>query len=92
VVHFEDDEFAAAGRDALYYVRAVQEETPAINGDGMRTEFDAQGRAVSVRPCYGDARTPLDDECLAPAQERAWSSPIFVNHPNFINRPNAATR
>ncbi len=79
-VRFEDAEFAEAGRDALYYVRALQEETPAINGANLRTRFDAQGNPVSVDPCFGDWRTPFDDECLAPVHERAWSSPIFVNH------------
>ena len=79
VVRFEDDEFAGAGRDALYYVRALQEPTPAINGAPMRTEFDAQGRAISVRPCSGSYRTPADDDCLAPVSERAWSSPIYVD-------------
>jgi hypothetical protein len=81
VVEFEDDEFPASGRDVLYYVRALQEETPAINGAYLRTEFDADGNAVRTDPCYGDYRTPLDDDCLAPTQERAWSSPIFVNQP-----------
>jgi hypothetical protein len=78
-VAFEDPDFAASGRDAVYYVRALQEPTPAINGANLRTRFDASGNAVSVAPCYGDWRTPLDDECLAPVRERAWSSPIFVN-------------
>jgi hypothetical protein len=79
VVRFEDEDFPASGRDALYYVRALQEETPAINGAMLRTTFDARGNAVSVEPCHGDHRTDLDDDCLAPASERAWSSPIFVN-------------
>jgi hypothetical protein len=79
-VSFEDPEFASMGRDTLYYVRALQEETPAINGANLRTRFDAAGNAISVDPCFGDWRTPFDDECLAPLRERAWSSPIFVNH------------
>jgi Protein of unknown function (DUF3604) len=79
VVRFEDDEFAASGRDTVYYVRALQAETAAINGANLRTEFDADGRAVRVKPCFGDYRTPASDDCLAPVQERAWSSPIYAD-------------
>ncbi|MFQ5514682.1 MAG: DUF3604 domain-containing protein, partial [Myxococcota bacterium] len=78
VVEFEDPEYPSLGREAIYYVRALQEPTPAINGAGYRTEFDAEGRAVRTRPCHGSYRTPADDDCLAPVEERAWSSPIFV--------------
>lgn len=79
-VQFSDPEFASSGRDAVYYVRAIQPPTPAINGDLLRTTYDEEGNAVSTDPCYGDHRVALDDDCLAPARERAWSSPIFVNH------------
>jgi hypothetical protein len=78
---FEDPEYATYGRDVLYYARAIQEATPAVNGGTLRTEFDADGNAVRTRPCYGDYRTPFDDDCLAPVSERAWSSPIFLNQP-----------
>ncbi|MBW2272112.1 MAG: DUF3604 domain-containing protein [Deltaproteobacteria bacterium] len=80
-VQFVDPDFPGSGRDVLYYARAIQEPTPAINGNLMRTEFDAEGNAVSVEPCFGDYRTDPEDDCLAPARERAWSSPIFVNQP-----------
>jgi hypothetical protein len=79
VVSFADDDFAASGRDAVYYVRALQAETPAINGANLRTEFDAEGNALRVTPCSGGFRTPPSDDCLAPVQERAWSSPIYVD-------------
>jgi hypothetical protein len=86
-VRFEDPEFAASGRDAVYYVRALQEPTPAINAANLRTTFDADGNPVRVAPCSGSWRTPADDDCLAPAQERAWSSPIFVDHAGEATAP-----
>jgi hypothetical protein len=52
-----------------------------VNGANLRTEFDAEGNALRTRPCYADWRTPAGDDCLAPVQERAWSSPIFVDQP-----------
>ena len=78
-LEFDDPEFAASDHDAVYYVRALQEPTLAVNGANLRTEFDAEGRAIQVTPCYGDPRTPIDDDCLAPVAERAWSSPIYVD-------------
>ena len=77
-VEFADEAFAEASRDAVYYVRALQHETPAINGANLRTRFAADGSPSGVTLCYGGYRTPADDDCLAPVQERAWSSPIFV--------------
>jgi len=79
VIRFEDEEFPAHGGDAVYYVRALQEPTLAINGANVRARFDAAGNATDVRPCYGSYLTPEEDDCLAPARERAWSSPIYVD-------------
>ena len=79
-VEFEDPEFGASGRDTLYYVRAIQEASPAVNADNLRCARDTEGGCTDVAPCFGDYRTDYQDDCLAENQERAWSSPIFVDH------------
>jgi len=77
---FEDPEFPGVGRDTLYYVRAIQQATAAVNGAGLRCDRDAHGACLQPRLCFGDHRTPGDDDCLAPIEERAWSSPIYVDY------------
>jgi hypothetical protein len=79
-VTFDDPDFAVGARDVVYYARAIEPPSPAVNAGGLRcVERDAQGRCLRLNPCWGDYRTPADDDCLAPAEERAWSSPIYVD-------------
>jgi hypothetical protein len=78
-IEFEDPDFVTVGRDTSYYVRAVQEPTPAVNAGLLRCEYDASGQCIRSHPCYGDYRTSFDDDCLAMNEERAWSSPIYLN-------------
>ena len=78
-VKFDDPEFINLNRTVVYYVRAIQEPSLAINAGNLRCELNEKGECIKVNPCYGDYRTSLNDECLAPNEERAWSSPIFVH-------------
>ncbi|HYC55341.1 MAG TPA: DUF3604 domain-containing protein [Candidatus Binatia bacterium] len=80
VAEFEDFEFVPERRDTLYYVRAIQEAAPTVNAGNIRCRTDQTGKCVSVDPCYGDWRTDYDDDCLGDAEERAWSSPIFLDY------------
>ena len=52
----------------------IQEATPAINGAPLsqRDEF---------KLCKGSFRTDLENNCLSMTNERAWSSPIYINKP-----------
>ncbi len=77
-VQFEDPDYAESGRDAVYYVRALQTPTEAINGANLRTRFE-DGRPVEVQPCFVGGRVPGEGDCRGEVQERAWSSPIFVD-------------
>ncbi len=76
---FTDPSYAKDGRDALYYVKAIQEAQPTINADPLKCERDASGKCVKVNLCYGDYRSGASD-CLAPAEPRAWSSPIYLTY------------
>lgn len=78
VVEFSDTDAVRQTREAIYYVRAVGKAVPTINGAGLRCEYNDTKECVAVKPCYGDLRTDPADDCKAPAEPRAWSSPIFV--------------
>ncbi|MGI9284760.1 MAG: DUF3604 domain-containing protein [Pseudomonadales bacterium] len=78
VVEFEDTEFLQQGRETVYYVRAIQEPSPAINGDPFHCEYDTQGNCIKMNFCIGE-RATRDKDCLESAEERAWSSPIFID-------------
>jgi hypothetical protein len=77
-VEFDDPDALAGGREVLYYVRAIQEPTPAVNARSLRCEREGDQACARLAPCYGDFRTPYTDDCTAPLEERAWSSPIWV--------------
>jgi hypothetical protein len=77
-VSFSDPDFAGAQRDALYYVRAIEERSEAVNAGGLRCERDVRGNCAKVDICEG--RGDPGDDCLAETEERAWSSPIFVSY------------
>ncbi|MGB5545844.1 MAG: DUF3604 domain-containing protein [Polyangiales bacterium] len=72
-VEFDDPWYSSADREVLYYVRAIQEPTAAVNAGLLRCEGD------DCDPCYGDYRVPFDEDCLSMTQERAWSSPIYLS-------------
>ena len=74
---FTDAEFPDLERGVVYYARVFEAPQPAINAGNLRCERDAEGNCLKVHRCpgpQGDA-----DECLAPREPRAWSSPIYVD-------------
>ena len=77
-VEFIDEQFEGGNREVVYYARAIQESTLAINAGGLNCEVDANGKCLKVNLC-GDPKGKGIDDCLSPTEERAWSSPIFVN-------------
>ncbi len=85
-VEFSDPDFVSGERDVLYYVRAIQEPTQAVNADNLRCEDPSCSK---LRPCYGDYRTAFDDDCLTENEERAWSSPIWLRFDARASSPGA---
>ena len=80
VVEFEDEQFLGSNREIVYYARAIQEPSQAINGSGFSCDMDENGSCSSVNLC-GDVKGQEEGDCLGELKERAWSSPIFVKVP-----------
>ena len=77
-VAFADTDFVGSGRDALYYVRAIEAPSEAVGADPLGCRYDDSGRCVEVNAC---SQRPEADDCLGETEERAWSSPIYVDQP-----------
>ena len=75
---FADTEFVGSGRDALYYARAIEAPSEAVGADPLGCRYDESGRCVEVDAC---SQRPEADDCLGETEERAWSSPIYVDQP-----------
>ena len=78
-VRFQEPDFVGEGREPLYYVRAIEAPSLAVNAQNVRCERDARGRCTGVNACE-HTNTPPDEDCLGMTEERAWSSPIFVDY------------
>ncbi len=76
VVTLSDPEFERAGREAVYYARVFETPKPGINAGNLRCTTDPDGNCLEVNACPGPAGRA--DDCLAPHEPRAWSSPIYV--------------
>ena len=75
---FTDEDFVKDGRDTTYYARAIQSPTQVINADPLRCEYDETGQCVKVNfvTVITVKTQKISDD---PSEERAWSSPIYVN-------------
>ena len=77
---FTDLQFENGTREVIYYVRAIQEPSLAINAKGINCDFDDEGNCLNTNLCYGDYRSVSKGDCLEENEERAWSSPIYVSY------------
>ena len=79
-ITFTDEDYAEDKRDSVYYVRAIEKPSLRINKGNIRCDFDEQGNCKKVNFCYGNYKTSRADNCTMMSEERAWSSPIFINY------------
>tara|TARA_Y100001970_G_scaffold41789_1_gene51924 strand:+ start:32982 stop:35222 length:2241 start_codon:yes stop_codon:yes gene_type:complete len=78
---FTDNKFEQNKRDVVYYVRAIEEPSEAINSLSLRCDYDRFGNCLKTNICSGSSlETPYQDDCLGDIEERAWSSPIFIDY------------
>ena len=78
-ISFKDEQFSIGKRDAVYYVRAIEEPTATLSADPLSCEFDENGQCIQAEVCRVGVNKNRG-ECIAPAEHRAWSSPIFLNY------------
>ena len=84
LITFSDTDFEEQERDALYYARAIEKESKIVNAGNLRCDLDVFGQCKEVNICYGSPlQNPREEDCLENGEERAWSSPIFVDFKKY---------
>jgi len=78
-VSFQDEQFSIGRRDAVYYVRAIEEPSATLSADPLGCKYDENGQCIKATVCRVGVNQNRG-ECEAPAEHRAWSSPIFLNY------------
>ncbi len=73
---FTDPAYVGDGREAVYYVRAIQEATNTVQGDPFGCTLNDAGECLQTNFCVGVDR---EEDCISPAHHRAWSSPIYLS-------------
>ena len=79
-MEFEDSQYGAGARSALYYARVIPEPEVLIVGDPFGCEHHTQGQCIKRHYCIGANARPVDNG-LSVAESRAWTSPIFLEYP-----------
>ena len=75
-VVFSDPEFTEDARETSYYVRAIEAPSPTISADPYGCRDAGPEGCTQLDACFARAD---DDDCTAPDEQRAWSSPIFLS-------------
>jgi len=75
---FSDPDYAGEDRTVAYYVRAIQMEMRSVNAQNFKCSYE-DGTCVDMDPCLANPNP--DNTCMGVAEERAWSSPIYMTPP-----------
>ena len=71
----QDDNFLTNNRPSIYYIRVIQEKSQIINGNGIECK---DNKCSEISLCTGGFETDDNNDCLGHANQRAWSSPIYL--------------
>jgi len=77
-VEFDDPAYAGEDRTVSYYVRAIEQAAPSVNAQNLKCRYE-DDTCVEMDPCL---MSPAPgNTCMGVAEERAWSSPIYLTPP-----------
>ena len=77
-VYIEDPNYINQQQARVYYARAIEAPSLAVNGNNLDCQYNAEGECIKTSYCAAEWKKDQGD-CLGEVEERAWSSPIFLD-------------